>query len=297
VPEQLETLQNKWNPGLPTTEFKYYFYNKVDKAHVPFYKPSPSEDPREWEEAFRARPGPDFMPVQAKGFISVAERLKMQRIALGNYNSRLHDINQSLDAILSKHDLETSVRAANARRKHVLLRQRCLALATRVQVLRNRGYALDTDEDELQTKLASLESSIGDPALNARSEELWSRLILLRGHAETLRAEMKKRGGEVGENLPEEAELKAKKVTLFLIQLSLNSGLTCVHSFLRTTTSSCRRSRPWSRRSRRTTTSGRRTTAQRVMALLRGGDAAFLLLNLGLSRPSACFDIDRRLRR
>ncbi len=100
----------------------------------------------------------------------------------------------------------------NARRKHAILRQRCLALATKVQVLRNRGYSLDKDEDELKMKLESLDQSLTDPALSARTEELWSRLLLLRGYADTLRNEIERRGTEAQEGLGEEAEAKAKKV-------------------------------------------------------------------------------------
>lgn len=212
ITDQVLTLFEKWNPHNPNTVFKHYFYNKVDQSRVPFYQPSPAEDPREWEQAVHDKPEAGFMPALATGFTAVADRLKMQRGVLGQYNSRLHEINNCLDEILSKHDLETSVRAVNARRKHALLRQRCLELASKVQVLRNRGYALDTDEDELKSKLETLDRGMADPALSARTEELWSRLILLRGYADTLRNEIDARGGDVGEGIPEEAEHKAKKV-------------------------------------------------------------------------------------
>lgn len=208
----MTALYEKWNPTTPQTAFKTYFYNKVDPSHVPFYAPSPAEDPREWEQAVREKPGPAYIPAYATGFKGIGERLLMQKAVLAQFNARLHEINSNLDDILSRHDLQTSVRAVNARRKHVVLRQRCLALASKVQVLRNRGYALDTDEDELKSKLEQLDRGMSDPALSARTEELWSRLILLRGHADTLRNEINARGGDTGEGIPEEAEQKAKKV-------------------------------------------------------------------------------------
>jgi nuclear pore complex protein Nup54 len=212
IQDQINELAAKWDPTNPNTAFRYYFYNKVDESRVPFYAPTPNEDPREWEHAVRDKPAPGFIPAFATGFRAVGERLTMQRAALAQFNARLHDINSSLDTILSKHDLETSVRAVNARRKHQVLRQRCLALAGKVQVLRNRGYALDTDEDALKSKLEQLDRGLSDPALSARTEELWSRLILLRGHADTLRNEINARGGDVGDGIPEEAEQRAKKV-------------------------------------------------------------------------------------
>ena len=180
---------------------------------MPFYQPSPGEDPREWEQAVHDKPAPGYMPALATGFRAVAERLLTQKAILAQFNQALHQINAQLDQILSQHDLQTSVRALNARRRHALLRQRCLALASKVQVLRNRGYALDKDEDDLNTKLESLDRRMSDPALSARTEELWSRLILLRGYADSLRSEINGRGVDAADgSLGEELEAKAKKV-------------------------------------------------------------------------------------
>ena len=192
---------------------------------MPFYQPSPGEDPREWEQAVHDKPAPGYMPALASGFRAVAERLLTQKAILAQYNQALHQINAQLDQILSQHDLQTSVRALNARRRHALLRQRCLALASKVQVLRNRGYALDKDEDELKTKLESLDRRMADPALSARTEELWSRLILLRGYSDSLRSEVNGRAADAAQEggLGEEVEAKAKKVSfsLFFFMVSL----------------------------------------------------------------------------
>ncbi|KAI0149485.1 nucleoporin complex subunit 54-domain-containing protein [Xylariaceae sp. FL1272] len=212
VTEQMEQMISKWSPGHSNTMFKYYFYNKVDQSRVPFYQPSPGEDPREWEQAVHDKPAPGYMPALATGFGAVSDRLKVQKGVLSNFQQALHAINSSLDAILSQQDLQTSVRAVNARRKHAILRQRCLTLATKVQVLRNRGYSLDKDEDELKTKLESLEQGLLNPALSARTEELWTRLSLLKDLAGRLRAEVERRGAEAEEGLGEEAEEKAKKI-------------------------------------------------------------------------------------
>ncbi|KAJ2893994.1 putative nucleoporin nup44 protein [Zalerion maritima] len=212
VTDQMQVIMNKWDPASPNCVFKHYFYNKVEESQIPFYAPGPHEDPKEWDEALQHKPAPGFVPVLAQGFEAMAERLKVQRRAVAEFNARLHEINKSLDAMLSRHDLETSVRTLACRRRHVVLKERCLALAAKVQVLRNRGYALSADEDELRLKLASLERGLGDPALNARAEELWSRLIASRQLADRLRQEMSKNGGIEGEGLGEEVEAKAKKI-------------------------------------------------------------------------------------
>ncbi|KAJ9155374.1 Nucleoporin NUP57 [Pleurostoma richardsiae] len=212
IPEQIKLITDKWDPANPNCAFKHYFYNKVDESRIPFYQPSPNEDPKEWEEALQAKPAPGFMPVLAAGFAAVAERLKAQRRAVGEFNARLHEINASLDAILGRHDLETSVRALAARRRHDLLRRRCLVLARKVQVLRNRGYSLSGDEDDLRARLEGAEKGLQDPALNARMEELWGRLVMLREYAGALQAEVNKRGLGEGDGLGEEVEAKAKKI-------------------------------------------------------------------------------------
>lgn len=213
VPEQMQLIAEKWHPGHPSCAFKTYFYNKVDESLIPFYQPTQQDDPKEWEEALQNKPAPGFMPALCTGFAGMAERLKVQRRAVGEFNARLHEVNGSLDAILSRHDLEMSVRAVNARRRHAVLRGRALALAAKVQVLRNRGYALGPDEDDLRTRLQEMERRMQDPALSARMEELWSRLIVLRGYADSLKVEINKRGlGEV-DGLGEEIEAKAKKVS------------------------------------------------------------------------------------
>ncbi|KHO01391.1 uncharacterized protein MAM_00392 [Metarhizium album ARSEF 1941] len=210
--DQIKLVTEKWDPASPSCVFKHYFYNKVDEAHIPFYKPQPHEDPREWEEALQNKPAPGFMPVLCCGYGGVADRLKTQKRAISEFNTRLHQINGSLDAILQRHELETEVRALAARRRQTAISERCLALAAKVQVLRNRGYALSGDEDDLKNRLQTLEREVQDPALGAREEELWSRLIVLRAYSDRLNKELDKPAGPDGEGLDPETEAKAKRV-------------------------------------------------------------------------------------
>ncbi|KKA29330.1 hypothetical protein TD95_005024 [Thielaviopsis punctulata] len=212
VQDQILQIVEKWDTTNPNTVFKYYFYNRVDETNIPFYRPGPHENPREWEEALEKKPAPGFIPVLCTGFQGISERLKTQRRAVADLNTRIHQINSSLDAILSRHDLATSVRAAAARRRHVVLQERCMSFAAKVQVLRNRGYALSGEEDNMRLKLHALETAVNDPAISAKEEELWSRLIILRGYATTLTQELSKPLAQVEESLDEETETKLKKV-------------------------------------------------------------------------------------
>ncbi|KAG6147847.1 hypothetical protein E4U28_005959 [Claviceps purpurea] len=212
IVDQIKLVTEKWDPSGPSCVFKHYFYNKVDEAHVPFYKPQPHEDANEWEEALQKKPASGYMPVLCSGFTGVADRLKTQKRAINDFNTRLHQINGSLDAILQRHELETEVRALAARRRQTAISERCLVLAAKVQILRNRGYALSADEDDLKNRLQVLERQVNDPAVGAREEEMWSRLISLRVYSDRLSKELDQPGGQDGEGLDPETEAKAKKV-------------------------------------------------------------------------------------
>lgn len=207
-------MLDKWDTGSPNCVFKYYFYNKVDEKHVPYYRPGPNEDPKAWEDALQKKPGPSFIPVLCTGFRDMGERIKLQQQNLARFNSTLHEINNCLTQMMANHETQTSIRAMNARRKHVVLKQRCLALATKVQVLRNRGYALGGDEEDLRIKLLALEKNISDPGLGARGEEIWTRMVQVQKHAEILKNEIEKSSTEGPEMLDEEMTSRAKKVRI-----------------------------------------------------------------------------------
>ena len=214
VPEQMAAVMEKWDPSSSSCSFQYYFYNKVDEDKVPFYRPAPNEDERKWEEALSKKPGPGYIPVLCTGFTQLGDRIKAQQQNLARQNYTLHACNRSLEAILSNHDLETSIRAMDAKRKHMMLKQRCLTLATKVQVLRNRGYAMGGEEEELKRKLVALDKVVCDPGLGARAEEIWARMVGVRERARLLKEEMARAGAEGGEEgLDEETVKRSEKAS------------------------------------------------------------------------------------
>ncbi len=209
------TVVEKWDTNSPNCAFKHYFYNKVDDHLIPYYRPGPNEDAKAWEDALQNKPGPGFIPVLCTGFAQMGERIKLQQQNLATFNAKLHEINDALTNMMQKHETQTSIRAMDARRKHIVLKQRCLALATKVQVMRNRGYALGGDEEDLRSKLLSLEKGINDPGLGARGEEIWTRMVQVQRHAEILKTEIERSGAEAPDMLDEEMTRRAKKVTFF----------------------------------------------------------------------------------
>ncbi|RKF73602.1 Nucleoporin NUP57 [Golovinomyces cichoracearum] len=212
VPEQMEAVLEKWNSLSPNCAFKYYFYNKVDDNMAPYYRPGVNEDPKAWNEALSKKPDKGYIPVLCVGFAQIGERIKLQQRNLANFNARLHEINSSLSQMMRDHETRNSIKALDARRKHVVLKQRCLVLATKVQVLRNRGYALGGDEEDLKIKLLALERQVNDPALGARGEEIWARMVAVQERAKVLNQETRKAGLEVTNPMDEEFTRRAKKI-------------------------------------------------------------------------------------
>lgn len=151
--------------------------------------------------------------------MELGKRAARQKDYLSAIQTRLHEINNSLTDLLSRHDLKISVRIADCRRKHLVLSQRCLSLAAKTQILRNRGYAMDDAEEELKKKLIQLERAIFDPSITGRAEEIWARMLAIREHSRRLAAEIEKAGSVGGgvqndgdDMLDENAIKTAKKV-------------------------------------------------------------------------------------
>ena len=190
----MEAVLYKWHPNSATTLFQTYLYNSIDPDHAQFYGPNPSDDEAKWEEAFSKRPNPATIPTSVRGFRELGLRAVGQRQAFDVLHGRLHEIAEGLNAILRKHDVDISTRAEEARRRHLRLSNKCLGLAAKAQILKNRGYALDSAEEELRKKLSTLEQKVFDPALNGRGEEIWARMVGIRERGRQLEREFERAG-------------------------------------------------------------------------------------------------------
>lgn len=212
-------IYSKYDKNSPDCAFQHYFYNKVPDDQAVFFRPNDRENPVKWEDALSKKPGKGYVPVLCVGFDELNARIKLQSQMMNSLNLRLHEINNSLTEMLQVHDLQTVVRIKDVQRKHVLLSQRCLSLAAKVQVLRNRGYAMGSEEEDLKKRLVALEKSVFDPALNGREEEIWARMVTLRERARALGEEMDKGmagvAGDQLEDLDDETMKRVEKVCLY----------------------------------------------------------------------------------
>jgi nuclear pore complex protein Nup54 len=210
-------VKEKWDPNNLSSPLRAYLYQVVDEQNAPFYQPCPGEDEHKWEEAVSKRPGSGYVPALARGFWDLGKRAQRQREFIEKINIRLHEINQSLEAQLEIHSQNVASRLAESRRKHVVASQRTLALAAKIQILRNRGYVMDNVEEELKMKLSKLEKEVFDPSLNGREQEIWARMLGIRERGKRLQKEIEKTTSaatNLDSSLDESTVQAAKKVSL-----------------------------------------------------------------------------------
>jgi len=259
-------LNEKWDPANPNCVFQHYFYNAVKPDEAPFYGPSTDEDPIKWDEALSNKPGPGVIPCLARGFDGVADRIHKQAAAVHALRVRIREINTSLELAKDNHELNVASRITEAKRKHIVFTQRTLALATKVQILRNRGYVMDQQEEELKKKLAELEKKTFDPVLGGRQEEIWARMSGVRERARILQEETEKVGKAIesqqnGELLTEDDQKALEKV--YLTKLSHTCTVLIIsYSSFKTTTDNSSTSRSGSSTQKKSMTHGRRRSSR-----------------------------------
>ncbi|OQN99650.1 hypothetical protein B0A48_14792 [Cryoendolithus antarcticus] len=223
VEEQVIVLLKKWDPESPDTLLQKYLYNAVNPAYAPYYHPNSGESEREWETALANKPVGDdstaYIPVLVRGFRALGERLELQAKVLNSLRVSLHEMNNSLTAILSKHQQDISVRIEESRKQHTAIAQRTLRLAIKCQILRNRGYALDGTEEKLRRDILALQERVAKPSLQSREEEIWARMVALRERARWVEEEGKRVGAAVeaqkqgnGSTLPDSVLQGANKI-------------------------------------------------------------------------------------
>ena len=173
-----------------------------------FQKPA-NEDSTAWEKAWSERPHDrsatapalqialtfricSCVPVRANGFKELDLRVKVQENQVQVFRTELYAIQEKLNAIRGRHDLITSIKLEDCRRRHMALARRALSLAAKVQVLKNRGYALQPEEEALKKRLEGLVKTVQDPAATGRMNEIWARMMVVQEKARLMEESMGK---------------------------------------------------------------------------------------------------------
>ncbi|KAK5676798.1 Nucleoporin nup57 [Elasticomyces elasticus] len=205
IPDEAATLVRKWDPNSQSSILQSYLYNAVQSSFYPFYQRPVTVEETAWEDALAKAPpsvvGEEgevkFVPVLVRGFLDLGKRVEVQALTVRSMLTRLHEMRNSLQAVMEAHQQRLTSQLENSRRRHKELEQRTLRLAVKLQGLRNRGYALSPAEEELRKNLLSLSAKVTDPQFAAREEEVWARLVSLRDRARWLEEEGKRLGSTV----------------------------------------------------------------------------------------------------
>ena len=195
VANEIRKVVSKWDRSSPDCEFKTYFYNYVGPDTASRYIKPPDEDEKAYDKAWTERPNSGAVPVLAIGFGDLERRVKQQQAQVYAYRNILHSIQEKLGTIQQKHDLTTSTKLEDCRRRHIALARRALALAAQVQVLKNRGYALQPEEEQLKKRLENLAKQVYDPSILGRVNEIWARMTVVRERARMMESELNEKGG------------------------------------------------------------------------------------------------------
>ncbi|KAG5438188.1 hypothetical protein PCANB_003039 [Pneumocystis canis] len=186
IVDQLQRLKNAWDPRHPDCAFQYYFYNKVPEDQVALYVKPLHHNQQKWDEAIANRPENNVVPALAVGFFDLQKRVQLQEQQVTAYRIRMHEIVNKLGELSRKHDLSTTLKISEATLRHLELARRSLALAAKVQVLKGRGYALQSNEENLKQRLKELSMKINDPGIFGRMNELWARMTFVQEKAKSI---------------------------------------------------------------------------------------------------------------
>lgn len=212
VTDNLQKIKEAFDPTSPNCAFQYYFYNKVPADQAMLYSKPPNQRQDKWDQAMAKRPDASSIPVLAVGFADLQKRVALQDNQVVAYRTRMHEINNKLDELSTRHDIYTTVKAAEIKNRHRKLVHRTLSLAVKIQVLKSRGFVLRPDEELLKQTLENLNAQIDDPAVFGRINEVWARMGVLREKARALEQTYKQNSKRMSASYDEDHLEKFTKI-------------------------------------------------------------------------------------
>ncbi|KAL6080008.1 Nuclear pore complex protein Nup98-Nup96 [Balamuthia mandrillaris] len=144
--------------------FTHIFYNLVHPSLVPKIQKPPHIDDRTWAQAQQDNPDPSrLVPVQARGFSDLKLRIQAQDKTAARHQEALQEVFAVLNEIQQKHELSTTVKVEEYKRRHMQLASRVLRIMKRLEVLRSMGYPILGDEEAFRGKLENLQRELNKP--------------------------------------------------------------------------------------------------------------------------------------
>ncbi|KAG2202062.1 hypothetical protein INT47_006254 [Mucor saturninus] len=187
--QDLALIRAHFDPTSPLCQFRHYFYNMVPTNEAHLYVRPQNQDENLWNEAVRKNPDPtwyDFktavfyidadiegtflslfhislVPVLAVGFDDILKRIEIQSKQVEIHQETLKETANRLATVQRQYDLSTLVRLEEHKRRHANLAQRLLRLLRYSQVLRYKGFPLNSDEEQAIKQLSNLVSQPNQP--------------------------------------------------------------------------------------------------------------------------------------
>lgn len=190
INDQLLKIKEQWDPNSSKCSLKTHFYNKFNDQEINILlnqqRPA-NESPEDWDQAMDKRPTANHYPIKITSFSEVAQRIETQLDYVAKSRILLNTINEKVDGLSSKHDLDNTTRILKAKSKHTQLSRRLLRLATVLAILKLKGYPLLPEEEEISKQFELLNAKLNDPNNPiGKLNDVFARLAILKERAEDL---------------------------------------------------------------------------------------------------------------
>jgi nuclear pore complex protein Nup54 len=165
------------------------FYNIVDPQLVPILRErKPDKFPEKlWYQALQNVPDPSCMiPVLAVGFKDLKIRIQEQDKMTAQQLSTLKDIELYIAQLHQKHNLDTTLKLEEYKRRHLELTRRVVRVMKKKEVLTSQGYPPLKSEELFRARLESIQRELNKPnQFKAVLSDLHSTVSMMLNNATT----------------------------------------------------------------------------------------------------------------
>ncbi|KAI5963494.1 NUP57 [Candida pseudojiufengensis] len=193
INDQLTKVWEQWDPNSPKCALKTHFYNRFNDQEIKYLlqQPRPSnETVEDWDKAMKDRPNQNSFPIKISSYDEVAQRIETQIDYISKEKLVLNQINERLNNLSAKHDLENTTRILKAKARHTQLSRRLLRLATVLATLKLKGYPLLPEEEEIARQFDNLTNKINDPnSPIGKLSDIFAKLNILKERAEDINSQ------------------------------------------------------------------------------------------------------------
>jgi len=174
--QAIQAISSSWGKDSQFCRFTHFFYNLVNPADVLKHVKPPIVNDKLWMQALKDNPDPSrLMPLQIRGFVELRQRVEQQDRAAQDQQKALKEIQNCINVIQQKHELNTAVKIQEYRRRHMQLAARVLRIMKKIEIMRSLGYSISLDEEAFRKKLENLYMELNKPTqFKGRLNELTS---------------------------------------------------------------------------------------------------------------------------